>query len=71
MVQGAKATWFVVSEENQPMGQLSMDASEALPTVGSDVTGLNGGKKGTVIEYSELSPTCGSRRYRVVVKAVD
>ena len=67
MVQGAKATWFVVSEENQPMGQLSVDAAEAAPAVGSEVTGLNGGKKGTVIEFSELSPTCGSRRFRVVV----
>ncbi len=68
MVQGAKATWFVVSEENQPMGQLSVDAAEATPDVGSEVTGLNGGKKGTVIEYSELSPTCGSRRFKVVVR---
>ena len=71
MVQGAKATWFVVSEENQPMGQLSVDAAEAAPNVGSDVTGLSGGKKGTVIEFSELSPTCGSRRYRVIVKVLD
>ena len=70
MVQGAKATWFVISEENQPMGQLSIDASEAVPTVGSEVTGLNGGKNGTIIEFSELSPTCGSRRFRVVVKAL-
>ena len=70
MVQGAKATWFVVSDENQPMGQLSIDAAEAAPTVGSEVAGLNGGKKGTIIEFSELSPTCGSRRFRVVVKAL-
>ena len=71
MVQGAKATWFLVSEENKPMGQLNRDAAEAEPAVGCVVTGLNEGKQATIIEFSELSPTCGSRRYRVVVKTLD
>ena len=70
MAQGAKATWFVVSDENQPMGQISKDGPEAAPTVGGMLTGLNEGKQGTVMEFSELAPSCGARRFKVIVKAL-
>ena len=70
MVQVAKATWFVVSDENQPMGQVSKEAADAVPTVGGAVAGLNEGKQGTVLEFNELAPSCGARRFKVVVKAL-
>ena len=57
------ATWFLKSEAGQPLGQVYRADGEAAPEAGSRVEDL-----GQVASFKELGPTCGMRRFEVIIK---
>ena len=64
------ASWFLVSEENAPLGQLNRSKDGATPTVGLELT--NGAKyqSAMVVDFRELDPVCGIKRFSVVVRVL-
>ena len=60
----AAATWFLKSEDGQPLGQVYRDAGDPPPTGGVQVDGI-----GVVVRFTELGSSCGMRRFEVIVRA--
>ena len=59
----AAATWFLKSEDGQPLGQVYRDADDPPPTAGAQVDGI-----GEVVRFTELGASCGMRRFEVIVR---
>ena len=64
------ASWFLVSEENAPLGQVNRSKDEATPTVGMELTDGAKYQRVMVVDFRELDPVCGIRRFRVVVRVL-
>ena len=64
------AVWFLYSEEGEPLGQVYRAKDEAAPAVGDRLTGAAAWASAEVVEFTELSPTCAMRRFRVVVRVL-
>ena len=62
------ATWFLFSDQGEPLGQIYRGEKEAVPTVGEGVSDRDGRTVGEVMEFAELTATCAMRRFRVVVR---
>ena len=64
------ATWFLKSEENEPLGQVYRAADETVPTTGARIT--NGAAWGSaeIVRFRELGPTCAMRRFEVIIRVV-
>ncbi len=62
------ATWFLKSEENEPLGQVYRAADEAVPTAGAGITSKAAWSSGEIVGFSELRPTCELRRFEVIVR---
>ena len=66
------ATWFLYSEENKPLGQVSRrEGDDPVPSVGQELQGGADLSARTVLEFSEVRATCGVRRFRLVVRTAD
>lgn len=64
------ASWFLVSEEKEPLGQLNRSKDEAKPVVGMELTDGAKYQRVVVVDFQELDPVCGIRRFRVVVRVL-
>ena len=64
------ASWFLVSEENAPLGQLSRGRDEGAPTIGMDLTDGAKYQSAVVVDFRELDPVCGIKRFRVVLRVL-
>ena len=62
-MMNASATWFLKSEEGQPLGQVYRDPGDPPLTEGAQVDGI-----GEVVRFTELGASCGMRRFEVVVR---
>ena len=60
----AAATWFLKSEDGQPLGQIYRDAGDPPLAEGVQVDGI-----GVVVRFTELGSSCGMRRFEVIVRA--
>ena len=66
------AAWFLFSEENKPLGQISRrDGDDPIPSVGQELQGGASWSTATVMEFEEVRATCGVRRFRLVVRVTD
>ena len=75
MVQTAgpiTAAWFLFSEENKPLGQISRrEGDDPVPSVGQELRRGTSWNAATVLEFEEVRATCGVRRFRLVVRVAD
>ncbi len=62
------ATWFLQSEENEPLGQVCWVAGEAVPAAGAAITGGAAWNIAEVVRFIELRPTCAMRRFEVIIR---
>jgi hypothetical protein len=62
------AVWYLVSDAGAPLGQVYRKEGEAEPQQGHRLSGDAHWDGATVASFTELSPTCLIRRFRVVVK---
>ena len=62
-MMNAAATWFLKSEDGQPLGQIYRDAGDPPPTEGAQVDDI-----GEVVRFTELGASCGMRRFEVIVR---
>ena len=62
------AVWFLVSEDGEPLGQVYRRQHEIAPTVGTELANGAGWTTAEIVEFTELRPSCGMRRFRVVVR---
>ncbi len=66
------AAWFLFSEENRPLGQITRRHGDDLaPSVGEELRDGPSWNTATVLEFSEVRATCGVRRFRLVVRVTD
>ena len=63
------ATWFLYSEQDEPLGQVYRTKEDAIPTTGAKIDNNPNGECLEVVEFSELRATCAMRRFSVVVRA--
>ena len=63
-MMNAVATWFLKSEDGQPLGQVYRDAADPPLAEGVQVDGI-----GVVVRFTELGSSCGMRRFEVIVRA--
>ena len=69
-IMNESASWFLVSEEGAPLGQIYCKDGRIEPTVGET---LENGQKWTraeVLSFEELRASCGMRRFRLVVRLI-
>ena len=59
----ASATWFLKSEDGQPLGQVYRDVVDPPPTEGARVDDV-----GEVVRFTELGASCGMRRFEVILR---
>ncbi len=59
----AAETWFLKSEDGQPLGQIYRDPGDPAPAEGAQVDGI-----GEVVRFTELGASCGMRRFEVIVR---
>ena len=64
------STWFLYSEDGEPLGQVFRAMSEAIPSVGDQLADGARWSTATVVSYEELRQSCGLRRFRVVVRVL-
>ena len=64
------ASWFLVSEENEPLGQLNRGKDEATPIIGMELTDGAKYQRVVVVDFRKLDPVCGISRFRVVVRVL-
>ena len=65
-MMNAAATWFLKSEDGQPLGQVYRDAGDPPPTEGAQVDDI-----GEVVRFTELGASCGMRRFEVIVRPTE
>ena len=65
------ATWFLVSEEGGPLGQIYCTDGRIEPTVGETLENGRTWKRAEVLSFEELRASCGMRRFRLVVRVVE
>ena len=58
-------TWFLYSEEDQPLGSVYR---ESLPEAGTRIEEGPGFAAAEVVSFTELRATCAMRRFKVVVR---
>ena len=64
------ASWFLVSEEKEPLGQLNRSRDKATPAVGMEIADGAKYQKVVVVDFQELDPVCGIKRFSVVVRVL-
>jgi hypothetical protein len=60
-------TWFLYSEDDQPMGSIYR---KALPEAGAQIDEREGFAAAQVVSFTELRATCAMRRFKVVVRQI-
>ena len=60
----AAATWFLKSEDGQPLGQIYRAVGDPPPAEGAQVDDI-----GVVVRFTELGSSCGMRRFEVILRA--
>ena len=63
--------WFLLSEDEQPMGRIYRRDGEPSPQDGQRFAHGEDGQEVEIISFRELGPTCLMRRFQVVVKVVN
>ena len=64
----SSSTWFLYSEDGEPLGQVFRARSEAIPSVGVQLADGAQWNTATVMSFEELRQSCGLRRFRVVLR---
>ena len=64
------ATWFVKSEDGQPLGHIYRGDDAAVPAPGAVLEGEARWLSAEVVSFKELGPTCSMRRFAVVVRVL-
>ena len=61
-------TWFLYTEDREPMGKIFRSGEEALPCIGARLT--NGAKwsAAEVVSFKELAAACDMRRFEVTIR---
>jgi hypothetical protein len=62
-MMNAAETWFLKSEDGQPLGQVYRDPGDPPLIEGAQVDGI-----GQIVRFTELGASCGMRRFEVIVR---
>lgn len=65
------ASWFLVSEEGAPLGQIYGPDGRVEPSVGETLEDGRTWKRAEVLSFQELRASCGMRRFQVVVRVIE
>ncbi len=65
------SSWFVYSQDGDPLGQVHRRLEEAFPKTGARFTVGAEARRVEIVEFTELRQSCGLRRFRVVVRPID
>lgn len=65
------SSWFVYSQEGEPLGQVQRRTNDAFPEAGARFRIGAEERQVEVVEFAELRQSCGLRRFRVVVRPSD
>ena len=60
-------TWFLYSEDDQPMGSIYR---KYLPEAGVQIDEREGFAAAQVVSFTELRATCAVRRFKVLVRPI-
>lgn len=65
------ASWFLVSEDGAPLGQIYCKDGRIEPTVGETLENGQKWKQAEVLSFEELRASCGMRRFKIVVRVIE
>ncbi|MCY4527710.1 MAG: hypothetical protein OXD46_01600 [Chloroflexi bacterium] len=65
------ASWFLVSEDGGPLGQIYCNDGRIEPSVGETLENGQKWKRAEVLSFEELRASCGMRRFRLVVRVIE
>ncbi len=65
------ASWFLVSEDGAPLGQIYCKDGRIEPAVGEVLENGQKWKRAEVLSFEELRASCGMRRFRLVVRVIE
>lgn len=70
-IMNESASWFLVSEDGAPLGQIYCKDGRIEPTVGETLENGQKWKRAEVLSFEELRASCGMRRFRLVVRVIE
>ena len=65
------ASWFLVSEDGAPLGQIYCKDGRIEPAVGEVIENGQKWNRAEVLSFEELRASCGMRRFRLVVRVIE
>ena len=65
------ASWFLLSEDGGPLGQIYRSGERVEPVVGEMLANNQRWKRAEVVSFRELPSTCAMRRFQVIIRIVE